>query len=155
MFFLWSLPVAVPLALAAPTSVLLSRVGAGQALRRWGMLVIPEERVPVKVLENARAARLDSGHVSGLTAVEEAVVRPSLNRLHQALARNIRLAKRVELLAPLVARCGTEGPDALTRSELSQLFRDRQSLAELHQLAWQAPPDSFWGQRITLLSQNG
>ena len=153
MFFLWSLPIAIPLVLAAPTSVLLSRVGAGQALRKWGMLVIPEERVPVQVLENARAARLDHGHDSGLTAVEEAVIRPSLNRLHQALARDVRLAKRVELLDPLVERCGAQGPDSLTRSELSQLFRDRQSLAELHQLAWRAPPDSFWGRRIAVLAK--
>lgn len=153
MFFVWSLPVAIPLVLAAPTSVLLSRVGAGQTLRKWGMLVIPEERVPVKVLEYARAARLDSRYESGLTAVEEAVVRPSLNRLHQALARNVRRARRVELLAPLVARCGGEGPGSLSRSELSQLFRDRQSLAELHKIAWRAPPDSFWGRRITLLGK--
>jgi len=153
MFFLWSLPVAIPLVLAAPTSVLLSRVGAGQALRKWGMLVIPEEREPLQVLENARAARRESGNASALTAVEEAVVRPRLNRLHQALARNFRLARRGTLLAPLVARCGSEGPDSLSRSELSQLFRDRQSLAELHQLAWQSPPDSFWGRRITRLSR--
>ncbi|WP_341582100.1 glucans biosynthesis glucosyltransferase MdoH [Marinobacter metalliresistant] len=154
IFFLWSLPVAIPLVLAAPTSVLLSRVGAGQALRTWGMLLIPEERVPVKVLEDARAARRNGGRGSVLTAVEAAVVRPRLNRLHQALARKVRLARRAELLAPLVARCGSDGPASLSRSELSQLFRDRQSLAELHQLAWQAPPDSFWGRRITLLGRN-
>ncbi len=155
MFFLWSLPVAIPLVLAAPTSVLLSRVGPGQALRRWGMLVIPEELTPVQVLEDARAARRGIGNASMLTAVEEAVVRPRLNRLHQALARNERLAKRAELLEPMVERCSTEGPGSLSRSELSQLFRDRQSLVQLHHLAWQAPPDSFWGRRITMLSRKG
>ncbi|GGC73141.1 glucans biosynthesis glucosyltransferase MdoH [Marinobacter halophilus] len=155
LFFLWSLPVALPLVLAAPTSVWLSKVGAGQTLRKWGMLVIPEERVPVQVLESARAARLDSGHDSGLTAVEEAVIRPSLNRLHQALARNLRLAKREELLEPLVERCGSEGPGSLSRNELSQIFRDQQALVELHQLAWQAPLDSFWGRRISMLSRKG
>lgn len=155
MFFLWSLPVAIPLLLAAPTSVWLSRVSAGQALRRRGMLLIPEERASVQVLDDARAARRDSATASMLTAVEEAVVRPRLNRLHHALARDIRLARRAELLGPLVERCGTDGPDSLSRSELSQLFRDRQSLADLHQLAWQAPTDSFWGRRITMLSRKG
>ncbi|MFN2359848.1 MAG: glucans biosynthesis glucosyltransferase MdoH [Marinobacter sp.] len=155
MFFLWSLPVAIPLVLAAPTSVLLSKVSAGRALREWGMLVIPEEREPVQVLEDARAARRDSRNDSMLTAVEEAVVRPRLNKLHQALARDVRLAKREELLVPLVEHFGAEGPDALSRAELSQLFRDRQALAELHQLAWQAPTDSFWGRRITMLSRKG
>lgn len=155
MFFLWSLPVAIPLMLAAPTSVWLSRVSAGQALRRRGMLLIPEERASVQVLDDARAARRDSATASMLTAVEEAVVRPRLNRLHHALARDIRLARRAKLLEPLVERCGTDGPDSLSRSELSQLFRDRQSVADLHQLAWQAPTDSFWGRRITMLSRKG
>ncbi|MCR8915785.1 glucans biosynthesis glucosyltransferase MdoH [Marinobacter panjinensis] len=155
MFFLWSLPVAIPLLLAAPTSVLLSKVSAGQALRKLGMLVIPEERESVQVLDDARAARSDSRNASMLTAVEEAVVRPRLNRLHQALARDVRLAKREELLVPLVEHCGTAGPDSLSRSELSQLFRDRQSLAELHERAWQAPIDSFWGRRIAILSRKG
>lgn len=149
MFFYWSLPVAVPLVLAAPTSIFLSRVRCGQALRRWGLLLIPEERTPVQVLEDARAARRNNGHAAVLTAVEEAVVRPGLNRLHRALARNVRLARRGKLLAPLVQKCGAEGPGSLSRSELSQLFRDRQSIGELHRLAWQSPPDSFWGQRIT------
>ncbi|MFO8141968.1 MAG: glucans biosynthesis glucosyltransferase MdoH [Marinobacter sp.] len=153
MFFLWSLPVAIPLVLAAPTSVLLSRVGIGQALRRWGLLLIPEERSTVQVLEDARAARLDSGADSALTAVEEAVVRPRLNRLHQALARDVRLARRAELLEPLVQSCSAEGPESMSRSELSQIFRDRQSVAELHQLAWQSTPDSFWGRRISMLSK--
>lgn len=152
MFFLWSLPVAVPLVLAAPTSVLLSRVEAGRALRDRGLLLIPEERTPVEVLDDARQARRDHDDKSVLTAVEAAVVRPGLNRLHQALARNDRLARRAQLLEPLVARCIHEGPHGLSAAELSQLFRDRQSLADLHLLAWQAPSGSFWGQRIASLS---
>ncbi|MBS8238934.1 glucans biosynthesis glucosyltransferase MdoH [Marinobacter lipolyticus] len=154
MFFLWSLPVAIPLVLAAPTSVLLSRVAPGQTLRTWGVLLIPEEREPVKVLEDARSARRAANDEFALSALEAAVVRPRLNRLHQALARSTRLPRRAQLLSPLVARCGREGPGSLSRSELSQLCRDRQSLAELHHLAWKAPPDSFWGRRIHLLSRS-
>ena len=154
MFFLWSLPVAIPLVLAAPTSVLLSRVGPGQTLRTWGVLLIPEEREPVKVLEDARSARRAGNDEFALSALEAAVVRPRFNRLHQALARSTRLPRRAQLLSPLVARCGREGPGSLSRSELSQLCRDRQSLAELHHLAWKAPPDSFWGRRIHLLSRS-
>ncbi|HLT14940.1 MAG TPA: glucans biosynthesis glucosyltransferase MdoH [Marinobacter sp.] len=155
MFFLWSLPVAVPLVLAAPTSVWLSRVGPGQTLRRWGMLLIPEELSRVNVLEDARKARRESTRQAILTPVEEAVVRPGFNRVHQALARDGCLGQREELLAPLVARCGSEGPASLSRSELSQLFRSRKALSELHRYAWQSPPESFWGQRISWLSRNG
>lgn len=153
MFFLWSLPVAVPLVLAAPTSVVLSRVGVGRAFRANGLLVIPEELTPVEVLNDARTARAINDKDSVLTAVEAAVVRPRLNRLHLALARAHRQPRRAELLAPLVRRLGSEGPDSLSRSELSQLFRDRASVEELHRIAWRSPPDSFWGQRITSLSR--
>ncbi|MFL1453565.1 glucans biosynthesis glucosyltransferase MdoH [Marinobacter sp. GN3S48] len=153
MFFLWSLPVAVPLVLAAPTSVVLSRVGVGRAFRANGLLVIPEELTPVEVLNDARTARAINDEDSVLTAVEAAVVRPRLNRLHLALARAHRQPRRAELLAPLVRRLGNEGPDSLSRSELSQLFRDRASVEELHRMAWRSPPDSFWGQRITSLSR--
>lgn len=154
MFFLWSLPVAIPLVLAAPTSVVLSRVGVGRAFRASGLLVIPEELNPVEVLNDARTARAMSDGDSVLTAVEAAVVRPRLNRVHLALARAHRQPRRAELLAPLVRRLGKEGPDSLSRSELSQLFRDRASLEELHWMAWCSPPDSFWGQRITSLSRS-
>ncbi|TGN41502.1 glucans biosynthesis glucosyltransferase MdoH [Marinobacter confluentis] len=154
MFFLWSLPVAVPLIIAAPTSVFLSRVRCGQLLRNWGLLVIPEEQVSVQVLDDARFARGNCGSEPVLTAVEEAVVRPSLNRLHQALARNVRLARREKLLVPLVEHCLTNGPGSLSRSELSQLFRDRQSLAELHHRAWESAPDSYWGRRIATFGQH-
>lgn len=151
MFFLWSLPVAVPLVLAAPTSVVLSRVGLGRAFGARGLLLIPEELTPAKVLNDARAARAANNEDSVLTAVEAAVIRPRLNRLHLALARAHRQPRRAELLAPLVRRLGSEGPDSLTRGELSQLFRDRASVAELHRMAWRSPPDSFWGQRISSL----
>lgn len=153
MFFLWSLPVAVPLVLAAPTSVMLSRVGIGQALRRWGLLITPEEQVPAAVMDDARIARRVKDQPATLTAVEAAVVRPRLNRLHRTLARNDRLLSRERLLKPLVERCMEKGPGSLSSSELSQLFRDRQSLAEMHHLAWKAPTESFWGQRINRLSQ--
>src|SRR5690606_40732447 len=45
------------------------------------------------------------------------------------------LGQREELLAPLVARCGSEGPASLSRSELSQLFRSKKALSELHRYA--------------------
>lgn len=151
MFFLWSLPVAVPLVLAAPTSVVLSRVELGRAFGARRLLVIPEELTPVEVLNDSRAARAENNEDSVLTAVEAAVIRPRLNHLHWALARAYRQPRRAELLAPLVRRLGSEGPGSLSRSELSQLFRDRASVAELHRMAWRSAPDSFWGQRISSL----
>ncbi|EDM48964.1 glucans biosynthesis glucosyltransferase MdoH [Marinobacter algicola] len=153
MFFLWSLPVAVPLVLAAPTSVVLSRVGLGRAFRKKGLLVIPEELTPVAVLNDARRARAVTDEVPVITAVEAAVIRPRLNQLHLALARTDRHPRRAALLAPLVQRLADKGPDSLSRSELSQVFCDRTALAELHRLAWRSAPDSFWGRRIASLGK--
>jgi membrane glycosyltransferase len=46
----WVLPVAVPISLSAPLSVLSSRPRLGLALRRWGLLLIPEEVSPPDVI---------------------------------------------------------------------------------------------------------
>lgn len=151
-FFLWSLPVAIPLVLAAPTSVLLSRVRAGQALRRRGLLLIPEEVRPQDLLRDASDPRRLSPHQEGLTPFEEAILVPRLNRMHQQVARLPRSAVRRETLARLCQLCLEEGPEALTRSELSHICRDRESLAWLHREAWRCRPDSFWGERLTILS---
>lgn len=57
LFFYWSLPVALPLILAVPTSVLLSRVAIGEWLRSRGLLLVPEERAPLPILVDAQAFR--------------------------------------------------------------------------------------------------
>lgn len=152
VIFLWSLPVALPLVLAAPTSVVLSRARLGRALRNRGLLQVPEELAPVVVLDNAKAARGVATERPVLTAVEAAVVRPRLNRLHQAHARPRSQPRRAELLAPLVRQLASEGPRSLSLSELSQVFRDRAALGELHHLAWRSPADSYWGRCIGSLS---
>jgi membrane glycosyltransferase len=43
-FFLWTLPVVLPLVLATPTAVLFGRVRPGQWLRQRGLLLVPAER---------------------------------------------------------------------------------------------------------------
>ncbi len=151
MFFLWSLPVAVPLVLAAPTSVVLSRVSLGRAVFKRGLLTIPEERTRVAVLEDAKAAREQPEDEGPLSNVEAAVIRPELNQLHRSLARNDCQPKRAELLKPIVERLARSGPDDLSRHELSLLFRDRAAVTDIHQKAWRAPSSSYWGKRLACL----
>lgn len=153
MFFLWSLPVAVPLILAAPTSVLLSRVEFGRGFRSKGLLVIPEELSPTPMLIDAKNLRNKTAGRPVLSAVEAAVVRPGLNKLHRALARVDRQPKRAELLSPLVNQLIEEGPGRLSRNELSQVFRSRDAIAKVHGAAWRSPPGSFWGKRISRLGR--
>lgn len=152
LFFLWSLPVAIPLILAAPTCVYLSRVSAGRRLRDRKLLLIPEELKSSQLLDDAEISREAEPEESPLTFFEEAVLRPRLNEMHQAFAGRHRRQVRAEVLESTVRRCLREGPDVLTRSELSHLCRDRESLAALHQEAWRARPDSYWGRRIEKLA---
>ena len=57
------LPVVLGLALAIPLAALTAKRGDGLALRRLGLLRIPEERLPPAVL--ARAAVLQHEHAGG------------------------------------------------------------------------------------------
>lgn len=149
LFFLWSLPVAIPLLVAAPTAVYLSRTGPGQFLKARGLLSIPEEREPpMPLLDDARRYRTIENGDPLLSPFEQAVLVPRLNRLHRALARDHRRGPRRKELQASVARCLSRGPGSLTRGELSFLARDRTSLEELHIGAWRAPTDSYWGHCI-------
>ncbi|WP_166261858.1 glucans biosynthesis glucosyltransferase MdoH [Marinobacter salicampi] len=152
MFFFWSLPVAIPLVLAAPTSVLLSRNRPGDALRRRKLLLIPEELRPPVLLNDTTDEHQLLPPIKGLTRFEEAVLAPRVNHMHQSFARTHRGQLRRETLGKLVRRCLKDGPAALTRSELSHLCRDRDSLLDLHKGAWRSNPDSFWGRRLAVLA---
>ena len=149
LFFLWSLPVAIPLILAAPTAVCLSRSGPGEFLRVRGLLSIPEEREPpLPLLEDARRYRYQEADEHRLTPFEQAVLVPRLNQLHRVLSRDLRRGPRRAELQTVVARCLKRGPNDLTRSELSFIARDGQSLKEMHAGAWRSKDDSYWGECI-------
>ena len=149
LFFLWSLPVAIPLLIAAPTAVYMSRKGPGAFLRARNLLRIPEEREPpLPLLDDARRFRAGQPGNGTWSPFEQAVLNPRLNQLHQALARDHRRGPRKAHLEAAVIRCLEGGPDDLSRRDRSALMRDRQSLADLHAGAWRAPEGSYWGQCI-------
>jgi membrane glycosyltransferase len=150
MFFYWSLPVAVPLIFAAPTSVFLSRVGPGACLKRWRFFQVPEERYGSSLLDD-----LNSGSVLLLDVPErkisptvQAILDPVLNRVHQVLTHDHRGGKKQERILTLRKRCHLYGPETLTEKELAHLVRDRASLQWLHEQAWRASPDSYWGKAL-------
>lgn len=152
VFFLWSLPVALPLILATPTSVVLSRRALGRWLRDHRLLLTPEERTGHAAVDQvAEPARLAPG---GLSGFEAAVLDPELNSLHRHLARRRRCrdpaARRYWLKL-----CLEHGPGTLDRRQRNLVARDEEALAALHQGAWRAPPDSYWGRRITRILQGG
>lgn len=150
MFFYWSLPVAIPLVFAAPTSVFLSRVGPGERLRRWGIFQVPEERFGSPLLHDIQASPIPSLDVPGpkFSPTVQAILDPVLNRVHQAMAHAHRGGKKQERILALRERCFQYGPETLTPKELTYLVRDRASLEWLHAQAWRSSTKSYWGRAL-------
>ena len=148
LFFFWSLPVALPLILSAPTSVLLSRQALGLGLLRHGLLLIPEESQPPSVLKLARKYRSVTPAYQNLTPFQRAVLIPRVNRLHQAFARVHSASAREQHWAGDVESCLQNGPVYLSNAKVARIARDRWALAYLHQEAWKAPIGTYWGQCI-------
>lgn len=151
LFFYWSLPVAIPLVLAAPTSVILSRVRLGQQLQQRRLLLIPEESSPNPVLEDADRERRSASQPGPLTEFEKAVLDPGLNRLHQSMARQYSHPLRRAHQQELRDHCLRYGPEGMSNQQLSLLCRDRESLDILHHRAWRAGAGSYWAERIQML----
>jgi membrane glycosyltransferase len=139
-YFWWLTPVAAALVLSVPVSVLTSRRRIGDAARRRGLFVVPEERsAPSEVgelaarLEKAhRVRRWPDGFVRG-------VVDPYANAIHCALLRGARS------LAPQIAaardqlrdRALAQGPASLAIAERRVLLGDPQRAREIHRAVWQ------------------
>jgi membrane glycosyltransferase len=143
-FFYWTLPVAVPLILAAPTSVMLGRVRAGRWLHGRGLLRVAEP--------NPMGAQGDVPALlprDGAPCFERVVLDPQINRVHRACCRTARAGARARHVQMLLARCLSEGPVSLSRRELCLLSDDAGALATLHERAWKSSPDSWWGQALS------
>ncbi|MEJ2630326.1 MAG: glucans biosynthesis glucosyltransferase MdoH [Acidihalobacter sp.] len=152
MFFYWSLPVVVPLLLAAPTSVLLSRFALGDRLRRAGLWTIPQEAPGADpLLADLQCDALLERSRIGLGAFEMAILHPRRNVLARGMARSER-GPRADRVRQLRERCLDEGPQALQRDELALLADSREALAWLHRSAWLAAPDNPWGARAEALA---
>lgn len=152
LFFYWSLPVVVPLLLAAPTSVVLSRFALGDRLRRAGLWVIPQElRCAESLLSDLHGPALLEGSCLGLGAFELGILHPQRNALARGMARTERGA-RARRVQRLRERCLAEGPQALERGELALLADSREALGWLHRAAWLAGPANPWGLRAEALA---
>src|SRR5690606_20097491 len=102
MFFYRSLPVAIPLILAAAMSVMLSRGELGQRLERWGLLLTAEAGRGCQQLEGLSNNRLAASHQPNFC---ETVIHPGYNELQAALARRGRTGLRRQRLQALRRRC--------------------------------------------------
>jgi len=149
-FAWWLTPILLGLLAAMPLSVWGSRVAAGRALRRSGLLLTPEEIREPRVLGAAAReaaaveARLATFNAAiGDAAVHERVVAASPVRGEASGPKAAAEAARVE-------RALREGPDALTADERFRLLSSPRAMAALraevlarraHPAWWQpAPP---------------
>lgn len=148
LFFLWSLPVVIPLLLAAPISIMLGKVKVGQMLKKLSLLLVSQEIRGNPLIDDAlQSANRTTGHAT-LNIFEEAIIDPAMNKLHQTLARRHYGRARLEVLHMLRSRCLDEGATALTTREQSILAQDREALQWLHQTVWQTDKNSCWFRRI-------
>lgn len=147
MFFYWSLPISVPLILAAPTTVLLSRVNIGQRFKKLRLFITPEEH------NNTPLLNLSPAHQRAVTSTRdlfiEAVLHPRLNLVHQQLARSAVRGQKYRYLLDCCQRCLNQGVESLTPKQMTLLASHKESLALLHQSAWQANADSYWGRELS------
>ena len=140
----WMSPVVLGLALAVPLAALTARAGLGLALRRMGLLVIPEETAPPAALSRANALlrELRAG-----VRDEEAVARlwrdPALLEAHRRMLpppRRPRLdPPDATLLVGLTrvreAETLDEALAGLSRAEKAAVLGDAEGLERLLELA--------------------
>ena len=151
MFFYWSLPIAIPLLLAAPVSVWLSSFRNGTDLRDREILLTPEEVDTPAVKRDLLNAPLLVVE-SELTPFERAVVHPRVNGFHAAQAYDrADTPARVSQRRMLVKRCLRHGAAALSVKDRAWIVDDGRALRELHREVWSADEDSVWGLRVDQL----
>jgi membrane glycosyltransferase len=141
---LWMSPVVLGLSLAIPLAAVTSRADVGRAIRRAGMLRIPEEREPPEVLARARQLyeelrRSDETPADGLRRFMED---PRLLAAHRAMLPPPR--RRGDPLDPVLlvgmAKLGeaetlSEATAALTRAELAAVLGNTGGIDRLAALA--------------------
>ena len=155
-YFWWLTPVLVALVLSVPLSVFTSRVGWGQAARRAGLFLTPEETTPAQELRDLYVAAVETNAARDWRPPLErdgfvrAAVDPYVNALHVTLqrgARRLRPSIRREREAWL-ARALAGGPAALSGAERRVLLSDPEAASELHRRIWELEDEDAaerWG----------
>ncbi|HEV2455028.1 MAG TPA: glucans biosynthesis glucosyltransferase MdoH [Verrucomicrobiae bacterium] len=154
--FWWFTPVFAGMAFSVPISVLTSRDTAGEAAKKCGLFLTPEETQPPAELVSLRA-RLKIQEIISQTGprrqhdgVSEAVLDPYINAIHVSLLREKRsnpfYAEQFEMLGvgspkirSLVEKFLAEGPDKITPDERVLIMADANAMEWLHEEIWLRP----------------
>ncbi len=146
-FAWWLTPILLGLLSAMPLSVWGSRVAAGRALRRHGLLLTPEEIREPRVL--AAAARDGDAVAARLATFKAAVVEQETHaRVVAAVPPRFASGLKAAAEAACIERALREGPAVLSADERFRLLSSGEVLAQLraevaahraHPAWWQAP----------------
>jgi membrane glycosyltransferase len=128
-----------------PLSVLTSRVRLGEAARRAGLFLTPEETAPAQELRDLYVAAVEMNAARDWRPPKErdgfvrAAVDPFVNALHCTLQRGDRhvSASIQRERRAILERALSAGPDALGSRERRVLLSDPELAAELHQRIWE------------------
>jgi membrane glycosyltransferase len=146
-YFWWVTPIIGALILSVPVSVFASRVRPGDAARRLGLFLIPEESNPPPELLDLYALQKDARDAAKRTPAPErdgfvrVAVDPFANAVHRALlghGRSLRARIRTRRDA-LLARVLADGPGSLSPGERRVLLMDPTSTDALHERLWALP----------------
>ncbi len=140
--FLWMTPVLLGLALAVPMAALTASRAAGVALRRLGVLGIPEEQRPPDVVGRAAGLLPEMERFEGGRGVDRLLADPALRRHHlDALPPGRRRGEPLDPALVLgLAKLGDAdalpaGLATLERAELAAVLGSRAGVEELLALA--------------------
>ncbi|MGR9107857.1 MAG: glucans biosynthesis glucosyltransferase MdoH [Gammaproteobacteria bacterium] len=145
MYLYWSLPVAIPLILAAPVSVILGRIRTGERIRALGLLQVPEEIEPPQLLCDLSGTKRNNRKTMFSSRFVEAIIDPFANQIHCQLARPVPSGVKRTTVETLRERCLNLGADRLSPEQINLLAKDRESLRYLHDAVWREAPASIWG----------
>jgi membrane glycosyltransferase len=153
--FWWFLPVLLGMVLSIPLSVLTSRERIGQALRRAGLFLTPEETASVPELAALeehleQPDTLARPGISENRALRDAVLDPYVNAVHVTLLREMQsnpvaadgfavVGEGVSSRRDLAGRLLAEGPEGLSAREHLAILSDPELMLWLHREAWTRP----------------
>jgi membrane glycosyltransferase len=146
--FLWMSPVILGLVLAIPLAAITSRRGVGQALRRIGLLLIPEETAPPPVLARTRTLQMEFTAATMPASVRDLLADPGLVEAHRRMLPPPRRRRAdpvdpdllVGLLKIEEAETLDEALAALSRREIAAVLADPRGLDLLAALGSAPPP---------------
>jgi len=150
-YFWWLSPVLAGLVLSIPISIALSKVTYGDASRRLGLFLTPEEVAAPELLKKLRRNLAECyQHLQPLDALRadygllQAVVDPYVNAVHVSLLRQRRPSEESrDYFGQLRHRLLHEGPGKLTVKEKMALLLDAESMIWLHEELWRQPSSAL------------